>query len=195
MDPRVSELHCIMPVINIQSVLMHGILSYERAAKLKHHSVAMQPVQDKRDQKAVPGGLRLHQYANLYFHARNPMLFLRRGEAKQLCVLRVSTEVLQLDGTVLTDENAASNYVRFLAPSQWRFLDFDDIYARDWTHPDDQRRGWKHKSRKCAEVLIRHVVQAKFLVGAHVVDDDVAASLQAAGFAQPVSVNPDLFFR
>src|SRR5262245_16376391 len=82
MDPRVAELHCIMPMANIASVLEHGILSYERAARLQHHSVAMQPVQDRRDRKQVPGGLKLHQYANLYFHARNPMLYKRKDDAR-----------------------------------------------------------------------------------------------------------------
>jgi hypothetical protein len=75
MDARVTEYQCIMPIGNVPSVMEHGILSYERAARLEHHSVAMQEIQDKRDQKQVPSGLRLHQYANLYFHARNPMLF------------------------------------------------------------------------------------------------------------------------
>ena len=89
MDPRVTELHCIMPIANIGSVMAHGILSYERAARLAHHSVALQPVQDRRDQKHVPGGLKLHQCANLYFHARNPMLHKRLAEADELCVLRV----------------------------------------------------------------------------------------------------------
>lgn len=109
MDPRVTELHCIMPMSNIGSVLAQGILSYEHAAMLAHASVAMQPVQDKRDQKHVPGGLKLHQYANLYLHARNPMLYKRLAEAASLCVLCVSTDVLALDGTVITDQNAASD--------------------------------------------------------------------------------------
>lgn len=119
MDPRVTELHCIMPIANLGSVMAHGILSYDRATNLPHHSVAMQPVQDKRDQKQVPGGLRLHQYANLYFHARNPMMFKRQAEAPDLCVLRVSTRVLDLAGVVISDQNAASGYVRFLDPRQW----------------------------------------------------------------------------
>jgi hypothetical protein len=114
-DNRVSELQCIMPIGNIPSVLATGILSHENAAKLKHHSVAMQAMQDRRDLKTVPGGLRLHQYANLYFHARNPMLSVRRHE--DVCVLRVSTAVLQMQGTVITDQNAASKYVRFYAPA------------------------------------------------------------------------------
>lgn len=131
MDARVTELHCIMPIANLGSVMAHGVLSYERAARLPHQSVAMQPVQDRRDQKQVPGGLKLHQYANLYFHARNPMLFKRLSEAGTLCILRVSTAVLALAGTVISDQNAASDYVRFYHPSQCQGLDFDEIFALD----------------------------------------------------------------
>lgn len=193
MDNRVTELHCIMPVGNIPSVLAHGILSHEEAAKLKHHSVAMQAMQDKRDVKSVPGGMRLHQYANLYFHARNPMLSVRRNE--DVCVLRLSTAVLSLFGTVITDQNAASNYVRFYAPQQWRLLDFDDIYARDWRHPDDQIEEWRHKSRKCAEVLVPRRIDAALLIGALVVDEAARTRLNLAGFNLPVTIDPDFFFR
>lgn len=195
MDPRVTELHCIMPIANIGSVMTHGILSYERAAKLAHHSVALQPVQERRDQKQVPGGLKLHQYANLYFHARNPMLYKRLAEAKKLCVLRVSTKVLTLRGVVITDQNAASNYVRFLAPTQWQQLQWDDIFAMDWNHPEDQIAGWRHKSRKCAEVLVPHAVEPQFLSGAYVIDDAASARLREAGFHLQVVVDPVLFFR
>ena len=194
MDPRVSELHCIMPMDNIPSVLEDGILSYERAAKLRHHSVAMQPVQDRRDQKQVPGGLKLHQYANLYFHARNPMMFKRKGEAPNLCVLRVSTGVLELPGTVISDQNAASDYVRFLHPSQWKLLPLDDIYALDWRHPDDQIAYWRHKARKCAEVLVEHCVDPQFLIGAYVLSDVAAVRLRSLGFGLAVKLDPELFF-
>ena len=193
MDSRVTELQCIMPIGNIPSVLANGILSYENAAKLKHHSVAMQVMQDRRDVKTVPGGLRLHQYANLYFHARNPMLSRRRHE--DVCVVRVSTAVLQMQGTVITDQNAASAYVRFYAPAESKLLDFDDIYARDWRHPDDQIREWQHKSSKCAEVLVPQRVQADMLIGAYVVDDDAQSRLRRAGFVLPVGIDADFFFR
>lgn len=195
MDPRVTELHCIMPMNNIASVMQYGILCYERAAKLRHHSVAMQPVQDRRDQKQVPGGLKLHQYANLYFHARNPMLFKRLAEAANLCVLRVSKEVLGLDGTVLSDQNAASKYARFLSPLQWQELDFDAIFAMDWTHPDDQIEEWRHKSRKCAEVLVPHRVELQYLMGAYVINAKAEQCLRTLGFDLAVTVNTVLFFR
>ena len=195
MDARVTELHCIMPIANLGSVMTHGILSYERAARLPHWSVAMQPVQDRRDQKQIPGGLKLHQYANLYFHARNPMLFKRLNEAGSLCILRVSTAVLALPGTVISDQNAASDYVRFYHPSQWQGLVFDDIFALDWRHPNDAIAFWRHKARKCAEVLVPQRVDPCHIVGAYVIEAAASATVFGAGFAQPVTVNEGIFFR
>jgi hypothetical protein len=195
MDARVTELHCIMPISNLASVLAHGILSYERAAQLEHASVAMQPVQDRRDQKRVPQGLRLHQYANLYIHARNPMLYKRRGEAGSLCVLRVSLDALGMPGVVVTDSNAASDYARFLHPSQSGLINFDDVLAEDWTHPDDQRRYFQHKSRKCAEVLVPHRVPTELVFGAFVVDAGARARVVAVAPQLPTTVDPVLFFR
>lgn len=184
-----------MPIANIGTVMAHGILSHERAAKLTHRSVAMQPVQDRRDQKQIPGGLKLHQYANLYFHARNPMLFKRLPEVAGLCVLRLSVDVLGLPGTVITDCNAASDYVRFLAPTQWRFINFDDVYAANWTHPDNRTRYFQHRSRKCAEVLVPHKVDAQYIEGAYVADESIGKALTAAGFVLASTVDPVFFFR
>jgi len=195
MDARVTEFQCIMPIGNVPSVVEHGILSYERAAQLEHHSVAMQEIQDRRDQKQVPGGLRLHQYANLYFHARNPMLFKRRDEAAELCVLRINTSVREIDGVVFADCNASSDYVRFLHPTQWQLLDFDDIYAMDWRHPGDPPAYYRHRSRKCAEVLVPHRVEPARLLGAHVVNQAARQQLVDAGFALPINIDPALFFR
>jgi len=195
MDARVTEFQCIMPLENIPSVLTHGILSHERAANLSHRSVALQVVQDLRDLKQVPGGLKLHQYANLYFDARNPMLSKRRNEAEELCILRISTAVLSISGVVLADSNASSKYARFLAPWQWRHLDFDDIFAPNWKHPDDQIAEWRHSARKCAEILVPHQVAPAHLLGAYVVNQEAAGRLKALRFPLPIVINSALFFR
>lgn len=196
MDPRVTEFHCIMPLENIPSVLTHGILSNERAAKLPHRSVALAEAQEKRDVKQVPGGLKLHQYANLYFHARNPMMSKRRNEASSLCVLRIRPEIIGLEGVILTDRNAAGDdkWVRFLHPSQWALLDFDRIYARDWRDPD-RFVYYDKKRKKCAEVLVPHQVKPEFLVGAYVADANAGDQMRALGFTLPISIDSDLFFR
>src|ERR1041385_5622675 len=133
-----EEFQNITLIQNVPSILRYGIVSYVEAAKLPHGSVALQAVQDKRDVKRVPAGLALHEYANVYFHARNPMMSRRRDEAPRLCVLRVSKEILSIPGAVITDQNAASNYVRFLAPNSLRLVNLDYVCARSWKHPDDQ---------------------------------------------------------
>jgi len=92
-------------------------------------------------------------------------------------------------------QNAASDYVRFLHSSQWELLPFDDIYALDWRHPDDQISYWRHKARKCAEGVGTRVVQCSFLTGAYVIDEAAAERLCCSGTSLPVTINPMLFFR
>jgi len=183
-----------MPLENIPSVLRLGILSNERATKLPHCSVALEVVQERRDSKQIPGGLKLHQYANLYFHARNPMLYKRKERAAELCVLRVSTEVRHLRGVVISDRNASSDYARFLHPSQAELLDYNAIFAMDWRHTD-QFAYFDRKSKKCAEVLVPHVVEPRFLTGAYVVDSAVASQLKEAAFDLPIKIDSSMFFR
>lgn len=194
MDQRVIEFHCIMPVDNLPSVRQHGIVSYEAAAKLAHRSVAMQPVQDRRDVKQIPQGLKLHQYANVYFHARNPMMSSRRNEAGGLCVLRVSTDILKIQGTVVADQNASSDYVRFLSPGQMDdWLNYDRIFALDW-RDDDQVTYWRKKAARCAEVLVPHRIDPALIFGAFVRDKNVCESVKAAWPGLPVTIDPQLFF-
>jgi hypothetical protein len=81
------------------------------------------------------------------------MMSKRRAQADDLCVLRIDVEVHKLAGVVFSDSNAASKYVRFYAPSQWRLLPFDDIYAMDWRHPSDQIREWRHAgAQMCRDI-------------------------------------------
>jgi len=123
------------------------------------------------------------------------MLFKRLAEAQSLCVLRVSPQVLELDGTVISDQNAASDYARFLHPRQWKLLDFDAIYAMDWRHPGNLAAYYRHSSQKCAEVLVPGRVETRFLTGAYVIDDAARDRLKASGLALTVAANPVLFFR
>ncbi|KGS88432.1 DUF4433 domain-containing protein [Burkholderia pseudomallei] len=193
MDPRVTEFHCIMPIVNLPSVMQHGIVSYERAARLPHRSVAMQPVQERRDVKQVPHGLRLHQYANLYFHARNPMMYKRKNEAPQLSVLSVSVDVLRIKGTVVADQNAASSYVRFLSPSQMDQLNYDRIYALDWTD-EHEPTFWRKRAQKCAEVLVPDRVDSAMIMGAYACNVAAVKAINAAVPGLPVAIDADLFF-
>lgn len=191
---KFAEFQNITPLVNIPSILRNGILSHAQASKLPHHSVALQEVQDKRDKVQIPGGLTLHEYANVYFHARNPMMSRRRNEAHSLCVLRVSTEILKISGAVITDQNAVSKYVKFSAPDRLKFMNLDYVFAANWKHPDDQIEEWRHSSAKCAEALIPKRIPPDYLLGAYVVNNDARTQLASLGFTLPIDVNADLFF-
>lgn len=189
-----TEFHNIMPIENITSVLEHGIVSYAEAVRHKHRSVALQDVQDKRKGKKVPGGHNLHEYANVYFHARNPMMSCRRSEAADICVLQISKKILDLPNVVITDQNAASSYVRFMPPSMIGSLNLDYIFAKNWKHPENQIEEWKHSSAKCAEVLVPHAIAPNFILGAYVVNCTAQNKLNLAGFNLPIIINANLFF-
>ena len=163
-----DELHSIQPIANVPSILERGILSHNRARRVEHIDVAAPEVQDRRAEVVVPGGRRLHDYANLYFDARNPMMSRRRARHAELCVLRVSCDVLDLPGVVVTDGNASSGYIRFGAAADGlEFIDRELVFATWWTDADPFEQ-MRKKSARCAEVLVPHNVPAEYIMGAYV---------------------------
>src|SRR5258705_8491223 len=109
----VTELHYITAIVNVPSILQHGILSHRLAAELAQQSVAMPEIQERRRNKQIPGARPLHDYANLYFDAHNPMLSKCRNRNNEICVLRINQNVLDLENVIITDRNAATDMVRF----------------------------------------------------------------------------------
>jgi len=75
----VKELHYITPMGNLPSIFQRGILSNYLVEKLPHSSVAKQEVQEIRASVRVPSGRPLHEYVNLYFNARNAMMYKRQS--------------------------------------------------------------------------------------------------------------------
>lgn len=196
---NLTELHYIVAIANVESIAQHGILSHKQAAAHPHVDVSMAEIQDLRDKKVVPDvrltkQRKLHEYANLYLHARNPMMFKRRSQHAHLCVLRVDPAVLDLDGVVISDGNAASDYSRYeAAPGGLRYVDQDMTFARDWRDLD-RYAYYEKKRRKCAEVLVPDVVDPRFIVGAYVSCSEGRTACTRASAPWPVTMNPDLFF-
>ncbi len=151
-------------------------------------------IQERRSKKAVPRGRPLHDYVNLYFHARNPMLFTRRAQHAELSVLRISATVLDLPNTVISDGNAASNYTAFFpSPSGLANLNSEEVFAEWWTDPNPILELEK-KRKKCAELLVPHKVEAMHILGAYVSCGQARDVLTAMGFSLPIIVDAHLFF-
>src|SRR5512133_1353726 len=120
---HIQELHYITDMANVASILERGILSNRLARRVVGHvSVADAEVQARRASKRVWVGRSsrtLDDSANLYVHARTAMLFnLLQSRKGDLTVLSVGPAVLELDGVVVADRNAASLASLFLPAAE-----------------------------------------------------------------------------
>lgn len=174
--------------------MKYGLLSNDKAKRIAHTSIAMQEVQDKREAKIVPNGLRLHQYANLYFDPRNPMLSARRNQNEDICILNIAVSILDYRGVVVQDCNASSSYASFYEPEVGiKNIDFNLVYAT-WWKDDDYYVEKRKKSIKCAEVLVPYEVPYEFIKCAAVISENAKQKLEVAGFDKKIYVKPELFF-
>lgn len=189
-------LYNICPIVNIPSIIEYGLLSYNQARAFNHSDISLSDAQDKRSNVLVPNGKPLHDYVNLYFDAHNPMLSKCRKYNNDICVLVLDSSVLDIEGAIITDSNAASPYVLFDDASNIEKLDFDTIYMNNWNSLD-KFEYHKNKARKCAEVLVPNSITYKHIVGAIVLNEKVKQDLLDIGFNKKIEidVNYKLFFK
>ena len=191
-----TELHYITPIANLASIMQHGLVCHQRSIKMNAQSIADPSVQDIRAPKRVPNGLKLHEYVNLYFNARNPMLFKRLDLHETICVLGVSCDALDMPGAVITNQNAASKYGRFApSPGGLAIVDEAQTFAESWKHPDDQIAEWRHTSAMCAEVLVPNCVPPGHINIAYVSGESAQGRIAALGLHLATQINLHLFFR
>lgn len=222
---EIKELHYITHIDNISSILCRGILSHQAVQRLPHKTVHDKKVQARRAERVIPNGLPLHQYANLYFCARNAMLntitrqrsiTAKRPKTEQAClfpehaithqrsisreelaILQIAPAVLNLPNVIITEINAAAD----IEP-RWHAvanglpkLDAGIIYAHSWNHPDPNEKR-NLKQHMMAEALVPRQVPPEHITGAYVVSQAVADNLsQSAPTLENVMVLPYMFFQ
>lgn len=193
---ELQELHYIVPIATVLSILANGILSHDRAAAHGHEDISMKEIQDIRANRAVAPGRMIHSYANVYFNARNAMMYKRKHLHSTLCVLRISPDIIDLRHAMIADQNGGSNYARFhSSPAGLANIDRDIVMAASWIHEGDERATWRHKAQMCAEVLIPDSIPPTFVTGAYVSGADGSSALRLAAPSVPSFINPNLFFQ
>lgn len=189
-----TGLYNIQAIDNVPSIMQRGLLSNERASRISHVSIAMNEVQARRELVRIPNGLKLHQYANLYFDPWNPMLSRKRSQNEEICILKFDRSVLDFEGVILSDKNASSDYAAFYGAEEGlENIDFDLVYARYWTD-EDYYEQCRKKSIKCAEILVPYSISFDYVVCAAVVNEDAVDRLEAIGFDRDIVVEPRVFF-
>jgi len=198
---RVREFHYITPTSNLQSIMTHGLLSNHLVARLPHASVANQSIQDtQRSGKRIPNGLLLHDYVNLYFDARNAMMFILCKSHSDLVVLRIEAQVMNTRDAVVSDRNAAAGAAAFYpSPAGLQYLDEERVYAESWFQgPDgsryDEWEKYDRKQQRQAELLVPHRVEAQSIKGMYVRYRRMVSSCGEMCPTLAIEVNKYVFF-
>ena len=193
-----TYLYNIQSIFNILSIEENGILSHKLSCGIQHSDLSNPDVQGRRDIKSTPFGIKLHEYANVYFDYWNPMLYIlcKHNPRENICILKISSEILDIQGCVISDCNAASGYARFQSPdSGLNDLEWDLVYAKYWKKSEENEYSNMHrKSVKCAEVLIPNSVSTDFIEGYYVYSDETKDYLINQGVKKPIEVRKEFFF-
>ncbi len=191
----IKDLHYITHIETIPSILKHGILSHKRAESIAHRSIADLLIQQRRENKQIPGGMKLHHYVNLYFDSHNPMLSKIRKRNHEIAILEILKTILLVKDVIICDRNASSDYAAFYPVEiALNKLNFQMIYGRYWTKHMDSILLMEHKSIKCAEALIPNYVPPAYLSGIIVYDDSVKTRLESMRIPLQITIDSGMFF-
>lgn len=196
---ELKELHYITPILNVPSILDNGILSFNKAKDVNHKSCANPDVQERRMRVIVPGGRPLHDYTNLYFNARNPMMYALKDKHLSLTVLAIGLNIIEQPGVIISDCNAARDMPLFKpAPDGLELIDPELIYAKDWRHPN-QIEYYKHRGIMCAEVLVPDKIDKHYIFKIYVSssksNDELMNICGIATRNLSLVIDSDLFFQ
>ena len=199
---RFRELYYITHVENVPSILEHGILSH---AEIERRRMAHMPLYDRqivtnRRYRTAPDGRSLWEFANLYFQARNPMLYrvLREnvGREREVVVLGVKRDVLNRPDVFITTGNAAS-LTSDILPRAEGLARLEgilrEVNIEFWTDAQGSKR------RIMAEVLVPERVPPELVttiyVQDHIAQEQVRARLEAHSAPRVEIVpEPHMFF-
>lgn len=189
-------IYNLVSIENVKNILKYGILSKnEMISKgLRSISIANDEVQSRRDLVKVPNGLYLHDYANLYMDFRNPMLSSLRHKNNDICIICIDPKILNIQGVVMSDMNAARSLVSFFdVKSGLKNIDFNKIFMDNWTS-DDSVIYDDNKGAKCAEVLVPHTITPDYILGFIVCSEEAKTKLEKNITDKKIIVRPGLFF-
>jgi len=194
---RFTELYYITHINNIPSILNKGILSHERIEKEK---VQNTPIYDpkiisKRQEIVTPDGRSLWSFANLYFNARNPMLYRVKSEKSvdKIAVLGIDLGILKRGDIYVTTGNAASQQSEIKSPSSK--LVSQIVKETNYWWWDDLDGS---KTRMMSECLVPGEVSPDYIKSIYVASYDTLASppiQEAAQLFKNFMVQPEMFFQ
>ncbi len=194
----IKALYYITHIDNLSSILEKGILSHERIEndQVQPERIYNTEIVNIKKEKRTPNGRSLWSYANLYFQARNPMMYrvVHEKGVRDLAVLEVSENILQTPDVFITDGNAAN------APTQfYPLIDGLKVLRRQrkilynewWNNLDGSKR------KIMAECLVPNGAGPEFINAVYVADAEIRRNVseKIGSRSIPVIAEPNMFFQ
>lgn len=195
---RVRGLYYITHIDNLPSILQRGILSHQC---VQDEGIQFTPIYDKqiianRGNATTPDGRSLWNFANVYFQARNPMLYrvLIENSVDEIVVVAVRPDILNTMGMFITTGNAASPLSEILpAPAGMKRLGkILKVTEKVWWKIEDGS-----KREIMAECLIPTMISPDYIQAIYVADHNTAQKIQSSPYRGhlPLIPEPNMFFR
>ena len=193
------ELYYITHVKNLKSILDKGILSHCKMEEtgLNFERIYNKSVVTRREEIKVPDGRSLWLFANLYFQARNPMLFtvIRNNPLDEIAVIGVDRSILDRSDIYLSTGNAAHSQSNIVPISEKKdIIPFilHEINRAYWNEVDGSKR------TIMAECLVPEVVPPSYIRSIYFADHDAKKQAEET-LAKPSEVSfmyvPLMFFQ
>jgi O-acetyl-ADP-ribose deacetylase (regulator of RNase III) len=191
----IRELYYITHIDNIPSILKNGILSHQNIIQrgLKYTPIYDECIISRRKEIKTPNGKSLWDFANLFFEARNPMLFRVKCEKDtyNLAIIGVEPSVFTLPGVYVTTGNAAHSQSEILAPNRVIMSKILKNTKKEyWSEHDGSKR------KIMAECLVPNEIPASLIKAIYVADHDSKYKVDSklANSSIPVIPEPHMFF-
>lgn len=195
---EIKSLYYITHRDNVSSILKHGILSHSSIhdQALPYEAIYDSNIVSNRQEKLTPNGQSLWQFANVYFQARNPMMYRVAHEksVNDLAIIGVNNSILNLPNIFITDGNAANTVTNFYTPKEGiaALAETWNIITGEWWNSTD---GSKRKIM--AECLVPTHIPSEYIHTIYVANQNAADKLRSIiGLSTiPIVPEPNLFFR
>ncbi|WP_052750318.1 DUF4433 domain-containing protein [Arsukibacterium sp. MJ3] len=188
--PAIHYVWHLTHIDNLPSIFLRvgGLLSKNYLAKqaASFTDISMPEAQACRERKRV-FGIPLHDFVPTYICQRNPMMYVRKSDAKNLVWLKIDVSKLAATQCATTDRNAATADVQFFKGIQPQVLNWEVLQAATWCDKPDG------KALRCAELLVRERIPLSAIVSAEVANIHLLNTLEAE-FSLFASYNPKAFF-
>ncbi len=178
--PQILGLYYITHIDNVHSILQHGILSHERVLSdnIEYTRIYADDIVANRRQIQTPDGRSLWHFANLYFQARNPMLYrvIHEKPVNEIAVISVKPEILDGLDIFISTGNAAHSASEKLPSGEGRKAlrkIIKDTKLEYWKEEDDSKR------KIMAECLVPDMVPPSLIQTIYVATRSAKANLEA----------------